>query len=416
MKIGTFARKFKLNPSTVRYYINSGLIVPDREGGQYVFNKDCIQDMEKILKYKKYYFSLEEIRLLFFLEKASRFKDEIVLGVCADILKNRRDKLIEQRDQLNNIIDDLNIEIENLPSTPNKEAEDIGIVYSFIPFLYCPYCQIPLKLDSANLYNGGIQKGLLWCECGYKATIDNGIVLCKDYDDETPFKAFENVNSIIAMKQQFSATYRLLISQTYLYMYNKIANKLEESRHIMAGPFTLNFLLESLEKLGEDHIYIIFDPSLKRINKLKKYLALSNYKIIFIAGKAEELPIKHSTIDIYIDDYSTTNSMFTYSTFNTEHISPLLKNNAEVVGIFTTYLNSPKSINNFKQSHPGFDPSKMALGTLKHHWSENGVRINDVKLIGKTTPKEIHYPQDEIGEWVEVHGYRAKKISKKPIS
>ncbi|HOA42315.1 MAG TPA: MerR family transcriptional regulator, partial [Bacillota bacterium] len=105
MKIGTFAQKFNLNTSTIRFYIDNGLLTPTRKGGQYSFDKECVADMEKILKYKKYYFSLEEIQLLFFLEKASRFQDEIVLEVCADMMRNKRDSLIQERDKLAQCID-----------------------------------------------------------------------------------------------------------------------------------------------------------------------------------------------------------------------------------------------------------------------------------------------------------------------
>src|SRR5665648_278731 len=83
MKIGTFAKKFDLNISTVRFYVNNGLITPDKGNGHYEFGKECILDMQNILKYKKYQFSLDEIQLLFFMEKASHFQDEIVINICA---------------------------------------------------------------------------------------------------------------------------------------------------------------------------------------------------------------------------------------------------------------------------------------------------------------------------------------------
>jgi DNA-binding transcriptional MerR regulator len=93
MKIGTFAKKFNLNVSTVRFYVNNGLLTPAREGGHYEFGSECVSDMKNILKYKKYQFSLEEIQLLFFMEKASGFQDEIVIEVCVDILKKKRDPI-----------------------------------------------------------------------------------------------------------------------------------------------------------------------------------------------------------------------------------------------------------------------------------------------------------------------------------
>lgn len=409
MKIGAFAKKFNLNTSAVRFYINNGLLVPDKTSGQYEFGKECVSDMENILKYKKYQFSLEEIQLLFFMEKASRLQDEIVLEICANILKNKRKQLLIERDNLTDFIKELEKEIENLPISVSNKISEMGVPFSFIPYLYCPYCQEPLKLDSASLSKGSIQKGFLLCDCGYQSTITEGMILCKDFVEETPFKAFENVDSVIAMRDQYSTNYRMLIKKAYVWMYNQIASRLNEAKHIMTGPFTLNFLLEYIEKLGKDKTYIVFDPSLKRISKIKKYLSSWNYNIIYIVGKPGELPIKRGTVDIYIDDYSTVNSLFTYNTFSTEHIAPLLKHYGEVVGIFSTYQYAPKSINNFKKDHPDFTPEKMTLGGLKYKWSLEDIHLIDEKSIGITTAGEKHFSQNEMGERIEVHGYLAKK-------
>lgn len=409
MKIGTFARKFNLNVSTVRFYINNGLLVPGKLGGQYEFDEECISDMKRILNYKKYNFSLEEIQLLFFMEKTSRFKDEVIIKVCSDLLNQKRKQLIEEKQNLTVIIDDIEKEIQSLPVISSGETLDGGVPFSMISLLYCPECQVPLKLESATLSNDSIKKGNLTCECGYSSALSDGIIFCENFEEETPFKAFENVESIIAMKNQFSPTYRKLIAKTYLWMYNQIIRQMDSNKVIITGPFAFNFLLEYLEKLGRDHLYIIFDPSLKRITKLKRYLSSWNYNIVFIVAKPGCLPVKREAVDLYIDDYSTVNSLFTYNTFSTEQIAPLLKKSGEVIGIFTTYLNAAKSIRNFKRYHPDFKPEKMTLSGLKFQWSEMGVETVAEKVIGETTPNELHFPQNVLGETVKVHGYYARK-------
>lgn len=409
MKIGTFARKFNINISTIRFYIGNGLLTPCRVGGQYEFDAECVSDMEKILKYKRYSFSLEKIQLLFFMEKASRFQDEVVLQVCTDILKNKRKQLIKEKEDLTSFIDELEKEIENLPSCASGEVPEAGVPFSIIPYLYCPICQKPLKLDNASLSNGSIGKGVLSCECGYTADIVDGIVFCREFQEDTPFKAFENVESVMAMKDQFSPLYRKLIAKTYLWMFNRISGQINANRIIMTGPFPFNFMLEYTDNLGRDNTYIICDPSLKRIEKMKKYLSSWKYNIVYIVGKPDQLPLKLGSVDIFVDDYSTVNSLFTYGTYSTEHIAPLLKTTGEVVGIFTTYQHAPKSLANFKKDHPDFEPEKMTLSALKYRWSESGVKLIEDKSAGSTTPGELHYPQNVIGEIIEVHGYHARK-------
>ena len=55
MKIGDFAKKYGLNITTVRYYVERALLTPERKNNQYVFTPSCMEDMEKILKYKSFF-------------------------------------------------------------------------------------------------------------------------------------------------------------------------------------------------------------------------------------------------------------------------------------------------------------------------------------------------------------------------
>ena len=407
MKIGTFARKFNMNSSAVRFYIQNGLLVPERKNGQYEFGRDCILDMENILKYKNYRFSLEEIQLLFFLEKTSRFQDRVVLEVCADMLKNKRKELIGERDHLNGCIEDLAAEIDNLPCFPEAEPSPASVPFSFIPYLYCPRCQTPLQLDAASLSGGRLHRGDLWCDCGYRAVIDDGIILCESASEDTPFKAFENVESVVSMAQQFSPGYRMLFEKANLWMYNRIEEAAQMPGHILAGPFTLNFLLKYIENLDPANTFIVADPSKKRIEKLRTYLSDLSCSVVYIAAEPRDLPVKHASVDVYMVNY-----MFTYDRFPASDIAPLLKGRSLVAGIFVSYASAPKSIANFKKIHPGFSPEKMTLRGLKREWASAGVSVTGEKSIGMTTGSEQHFTLQTAGEQVEVIAYAAKKAAR----
>jgi len=415
MRIGEFAKRFGLNVSTVRYYISNGLLVPGKKARQYDFNSNCVEDMKKILKYKSYHFSLEEIQLLFFLEKTSRFRDDVVLKLCSEILENKRKELVKKRDELNRNISSLKNEIDAFPKTAPEKGSPAGVPFSFIPYLYCPRCQVPLKLDSASISEGFLQKGKLWCECGYQASIENGIILCGGYSEDTPFRAFENIDSVLAMTVQFSPAYRLLIEQASLYMYNKIYESPEDPMFVMTGPFTLNFILSYIEKLNRKNTYIITDPSKKRIEKLRSYLSGGGYNIVYLTGSPEALPVKNGIVDIFIDDFCTVNSMFTFNTFEVENIAPLMKKASKVSGIFGSYAKAPKSIEKFKAVHPEFDPGKMTLSGLEYSWEQGGFGNFEKKHIGLTSRTSPDYPQDVIGEQVEVLVYTASKGNRKKL-
>lgn len=409
MKISAFADKFNVNVSTVRHYVNSGLLLPDRKNGQYFFDEESEEDMKNILKYKNYHFSLEEIQLLFFMEKASRFKDKVVLDVCSEILKNKREELIKEREELAQHIQSLESDIAGLPEVNTVDNVKWGVPFPFIPYLYCPKCQIPLELDNARISNNYLYSGHLKCHCGYTACIEDGIIVSGEKVHDTPFKAFENIESVMALKDEYSHQYRGFIAKTYLYMRDSIHTEDERPQIILAGPFTFNFLLECMDKLGAHNTFIIADPSIKRINKLKNLFSDMDCHIIYYAGETKDIPMKHKSVDTYIDDWSTVNMMFTFNEFNTKLIAPFLKKNGRIAGIYADYKNAPRSLNNFKEDNSDFIPGKMKFSRLKTDWEINNVKITEKKFIGQTNENEKHFPRDEVGESIEVYGYTAKK-------
>lgn len=409
MKIGEFAKKFNLNISTVRYYINTGLLVPEKSGEQYYFNEKCADVMNEILRYKSYHFTLEEIRLLFFLENASNFKDDTVLKLYREILTSKQKELVQEKEELRQLIAALGNEIQDLPKNISKENIKSGVPFSFIPYLYCPKCQTPLKLDSASMANNFLHHGHLSCDCGYMASIQNGMVVCQKHYKESPLKAFENIDSVMGMTEEYGPGYRSLINKTYIYMYNNLPDNSNKQLFIMAGPLTFNFLLSYIEELGENNMYIITDPSIKRIEKMKQYLEGRSNNIIFFVGATEDIPLKENCLDIYIDDYSTTNCMFTNNSFDTDKIAPFIKKSGRIVGIFGDYKQAPLSLSNFKNDHKNFDPKKMTFSRLKYSWEQNHIKTISEKSMGNTVKNISEYAQDVPGETLNVIGYVAKK-------
>ena len=50
MKIGELARLCGVSQATIRYYVKSGLLVPDDQGAQYNFTEHERRDLDLILK------------------------------------------------------------------------------------------------------------------------------------------------------------------------------------------------------------------------------------------------------------------------------------------------------------------------------------------------------------------------------
>ena len=97
MRIGDFAKKYDMNVTAVRYYIENALLTPQKKNNQYIFDQSCIDDMNKILEYKEFGLTLEEIELMFFLEKTAKFKDETILQIVQDLFEEKIDGFKEEQ-------------------------------------------------------------------------------------------------------------------------------------------------------------------------------------------------------------------------------------------------------------------------------------------------------------------------------
>ena len=87
MRAEEFADKYNINTSAVRYYAEKAMFTPKGENAQYIVDKACIVQMGRIMQYKKYDFTLEEIEELFYCEGASWMYQKIIVPeACWDVI------------------------------------------------------------------------------------------------------------------------------------------------------------------------------------------------------------------------------------------------------------------------------------------------------------------------------------------
>lgn len=278
----------------------------------------------------------------------------------------------------------------------------------FLEKLACPHCNAPLQMQNAHLNGTHILDASLSCSCGYHATIQDGILLCTGHTDVTPFKAYENIESIAYITEEYGKEYRSLMEKSYLWMYHQIPQN-RDSLTMLAGPFTFNFLLQYYTKFDEDTTIIITDPSLSRIAKFQEYLQDAASAIIYIAGDLDAVPLCSGAVDLYLDDFSANNCIFTYNRTPYNVLSHWLAKDAPLIGLFLDYCKTPRSIRAFQKEHPDLMTERMSFSYAKASLQRNGFTVTESKIIGQTSGREMEFHHQVGREKLPFLVYRAER-------
>lgn len=221
MRIGEFAKITSLNESTIRYYINHGLLGPSRKNGQYVFDERDLLAAQRIGELKSIGLSLEEISKFLLPTLLSERFEEVLADEQRSILERKLDAIkVEQRDLLT--------KERRIQSMLERKAsplnESVGFPLAALAHLRCPLCGKELFLRDGVIDRNGISSAKLSCDsCGEKLNIMNGILcperLTKRYEEaiQKPMqedsgdwgskKEAEAEKSLIAYQREFAEAF-----------------------------------------------------------------------------------------------------------------------------------------------------------------------------------------------------------------
>ena len=96
LRIGAFAKRFNVPASTIRYYIQRGILVPEVQNSQYLFSESCVQDMKRVLEFKEMQFSLEDIHELLTQQRKFNFEQEDDAEPYLQLLYRQKDHLKQE--------------------------------------------------------------------------------------------------------------------------------------------------------------------------------------------------------------------------------------------------------------------------------------------------------------------------------
>jgi len=303
MKIGKFAKMHNVSQDTIRHYIDLGLLVTEKNGGQYQFSATDCNDMKKIIEYKNMSFSLSEIQKILAMqricgENSNSFRKLFLLYL--EEKKKENEKVISQ---FNNINSSLKEKINNIKQQENRDVPKLGFPLSSIHLLKCPECNRQLNLSEGIIENNNVMGAVLNCGCGFTAKIEDGM-----YVDKRHVRTKLMNGKKMPSKEEYLASSS---TQYNNFLYKGIAVLAEQINKYQGEPkYILEldncvgfFLMQFIKYLPLDSTYILIDYDYERLENLKRDLEnYHNHKnFIFLCCNYDSLPLKDSFADIIID-------------------------------------------------------------------------------------------------------------------
>ena len=141
MRIGKFAEKNNVSIDTVRHYMDIGLIMPEKKGGQYYFDSECQKYLTDIITFKQMGLKLSEIKKVFVFKRLGKLsiyqKDEYYKTIFIDKYK----EIVNEIEKLHKIKNKLEVKIEHLSQNLQNTNSIIGINFQTINLLRCLKCE-----------------------------------------------------------------------------------------------------------------------------------------------------------------------------------------------------------------------------------------------------------------------------------
>ncbi|MBW9158014.1 MerR family transcriptional regulator [Clostridium tagluense] len=343
MKIGKFTMQNNITIDAVRHYIELGLIIPEKSGGQYDFDERCKSDLEKTIKLKGQGFTLNEIKAIFVIKRIGKLTTYQENEYYRDIYCNKKIELSSKIKELERFRDKLEETIEDLSKIKCMDNFKIGIDIEALKLFSCLKCGKELILSDGIITNNQVMEGNLKCTCGEDYKIEDGILLVGSVQSETNLRAQSETNlDIVDYVNSTDSEYLENVYSGLEYMNKKIQFEELNNKIILEIGSGAGFFLRSIyTDLPDDSLYIAVDNDLNRHKFLKSMLQKSEYnkRVIFLCCDFLKMPLKDNLVDVLIDFNGTSNYSFEHEEFLLNLIDKSLKRKLIMIAAYITFNN-----------------------------------------------------------------------------
>lgn len=416
MKIGVLSKRYKVSVDCLYYYIKIGLLVPRRKEKQYFIDETCERDLQLILTYKQWGFSLTEIHsILTHYRISSMQQPEDVMNIIST-MQQKYEQFQAEIDELARKQQEIKEAKETLLRAVEKSSLDtsrsvIGVPLAMLDLLVCPKCGKALQFSNARMTRRYITDAEVSCPCGYEAEIRDGILL-------TPNKNTSKYDRPDLQREFYRDIPDELVSiyqQSYNWMDDKIHKigpdgKIVLETHLNAY-FFLQFHLHHLEK--QNCKIILIDKFPEILMLYKDFLERNNIDIdiLFIADNSTQWPLAHGNVDIFIDFFSSNEHQFYHQSNLIGEVKPFLSPVAHVVGTYFFFPSAQRSIQNLLQNYPEASRNNFNAPLFRTAMREAGFAKVESRMIGTTsnTGSNWCFGFMEQGEDISLCSFLAKK-------
>lgn len=351
MKIGQVSKKYNLSVDNIYYYINYGLLVPKRKGGQYDFDAQTISDLEMVLELKQMSFSLKQIHQILSLYRISGLADLKDVEDLKAIYLERLKELLGEKVNLDRSINSLNEKINQLNNIIPQKRPESGLPLSMLDLLCCPNCGRSFDFQDISMNQRYIFSADLRCTCGYKAEIRNGILLTPNKNTDI----YDKPDVDRDMYKDLPPSLISLFQKSYNWMCGRIsemdlAGKVVIETYVNAWCFLHNHQ-QDLDPRGK---YIIVDKYPETLQMYKEIMEKQGYDldILFIADSSTQFPLKHGCVDLCIDYFAVNEHNFYHDTFLYDELAPYFSEKAQMLGTYFYFEKGKRSMKKLMSEYP----------------------------------------------------------------
>ncbi|MDD6155242.1 MAG: MerR family transcriptional regulator [Eubacteriales bacterium] len=407
MKVGQFSERTGVSRNTIRYYVSIGLLNPRNSGSQNNFTERELSDMKLIQRLKYQRFTLNEIQDIMAILRGSNRVEPETMEYLVAALKAKKIEIDEEAKELKNIQKTIDADIVRVSSsyTP-RENRKTGLPLRALPLLVCPRCGKRLKVVNAEIDSDCIFSGELRCECGMKASIENGIVktgnLYIEDDDQPDLR--RGVYQAVDFRRSVHLAYNYIESRLQqLDLSDKV---IMESN--VNGVF---YLFNHLELVPDDCLIIVTDKYPETLEMYKHLIEMLDIErdIVYIADASCNYPLKPGCVDLYISFISENEHQLYHQNTFIEECGRYFKEDSEALGVYIDYGDAPQTYQNLKHLYPHVIRPVYSIEHTAHEYHDMGFdfQMTELNQIDSWESKEYAFQCNVKGEAVRVWGFDA---------